>query len=179
MRRKKGSVTLPFFRLWGRNVSQITKDKVVTVTYRVEDDKGEVIEQIDLPVNYVHGRDSGLLPKVEQELEGKTVGDEITVPLSPAEGFGEWHPDMTFSDAIENVPPQYRQLGAEAEFVNDQGETLKMVVTHLDNGTITLDGNHPFAGKNITFYVKVLNVRDATADEIANGVEQMPGSTLH
>jgi FKBP-type peptidyl-prolyl cis-trans isomerase SlyD len=160
-------------------VSQITKDKVVTVTYRVEDDKGEVIEQIDLPVNYVHGRDSGLVPKVEQELEGKTTGDEVSVALTPEEGFGEWYPDMTFSDAIENVPPQYRELGAEAEFVNDEGETLKMVVTHVDNGTITLDGNHPFAGKNITFFVKVLDVRDATAEEIANGVEQMPGSTLH
>lgn len=160
-------------------MSQITKDKVVTVTYRVEDDKGEVIEQIDLPVNYVHGRDSGLVPKVEHALEGKSAGEEVTVPLTPKEGFGEWFPDLTFSDNIENVPPQYRQIGVEAEFVNEEGETLKMVVTHVDNGTVTLDGNHPFAGKNITFFVKVLEVRDATADEIANGVEQMPGATLH
>jgi FKBP-type peptidyl-prolyl cis-trans isomerase SlyD len=160
-------------------VSQITKDKVVTVTYRVEDELGEVIERIDLPVSYVHGRDSGLVEKVELALEGKGAGDEVAVALSPADGFGEWDPAMTFSDAIENVPPQYRQLGAEAEFLNDEGETLKMVVTHVDNGTVTLDGNHPFAGKNITFHVKVLEVRDATADEIRNGVQQMPGSTLH
>lgn len=163
----------------GEKVNQITNDKVVTVTYRVEDEMGEVIERIDLPVNYLHGRDSGLVAKVEQALEGKTVGDEVVVQLTPAEGFGEWNPEMTFSDAIENVPPQYRQLGAEAEFVNEEGETLKMVVTHVDNGTVTLDGNHPFAGKNITFYVTVLDVRDATAEEIAHGVQQMPGSTLH
>jgi len=160
-------------------VSQITKDKVVTVTYRVEDEQGEVIERIDLPVSYVHGRDSGLVEKVEQALEGKGAGDEVAVALSPADGFGEWNPDMTFTDAIENVPPQYRELGAEAEFLNDEGETLKMVVTHVDNGTVTLDGNHPFAGKNITFHVKVVEVRDATAEEIRNGVQQMPGSTLH
>lgn len=160
-------------------MNQITKDKVVTVTYRVEDEQGEVIERIDLPVSYVHGRDSGLVEKVEQALQGKGAGDEVAVVLSPADGFGEWEPAMTFSDAIENVPPQYRQLGAEAEFLNEEGETLKMVVTHVDNGTVTLDGNHPFAGKNITFFVKVLEVRDATAEEIRNGVQQMPGSTLH
>jgi len=77
MRRKKGSVTLPFFRFQGRNVSQITKDKVVT------------IEQIDLPVNYVHGRTSGLVEKVEQALEGRATGDEVAVALSPADGFGD------------------------------------------------------------------------------------------
>lgn len=160
-------------------MSQITKDQVVTFTYRVEDEKGAVIEQIDLPVNYVHGRNSGLVEKVEQALEGKTVGSEVAVALTPADGFGEWDPEMTFSDAIENVPLQYRQRGAEAEFVNEEGETLKMVVTHVGEGTVTLDGNHPFAGKNISFYVKVIDVRDATADEIMNGVEQMPGGTLH
>ena len=84
-------------------MNQITNDKVVTVTYRVEDEMGEVIERIDLPVNYLHGRDSGLVAKVEQALEGKTVGDEVVVQLTPAEGFGEWNPEMTFSDAIENA----------------------------------------------------------------------------
>ncbi|MCW9089671.1 MAG: FKBP-type peptidyl-prolyl cis-trans isomerase [Gammaproteobacteria bacterium] len=160
-------------------MSVIEKDKVITVTYRVEAEGGEVIEQIDLPVNYVHGRDSGLVKKVEQALDGCSVGDEIEVKLSPAEGFGEWNPELTFSDVIENVPPHYRQMGAEAEFVDEKGETLKMVVTHIDNGTITLDGNHPFAGKNIIFIVKVLEVRDATREELINGVQRIPGSTLH
>ncbi|MCW8829877.1 MAG: FKBP-type peptidyl-prolyl cis-trans isomerase, partial [Gammaproteobacteria bacterium] len=86
-------------------MSVIEKDKVVTVTYRVEAEGGEVIEQIDLPVNYVHGRDGGLVEKVEQALDGCSVGDEIEVKLTPAEGFGEWNPEMTFSDVIENVPP--------------------------------------------------------------------------
>ena len=54
-----------------------------------------------------------------------------------------------------------------------------MVVTHVGEGTVTLDGNHPFAGKNISFYVKVIDVCDATVAEIMNGVEQMPGGTLH
>lgn len=179
MRREKGSVTLPFFRLRGNSVKRITRNKVVTVTYRVEDESGEVLERIDLPVSYVHGSDSGLVEKVEDALEGKTVGDEVAVKLAPADAFGEWEPAMTFSDAIENVPQQYRQPGAEVELVDDEGETLKMVVTRVDNGMVTLDGNHPFAGKNITFYVMVLEVRDATPDEIVNGVQRMPAATLH
>lgn len=160
-------------------MQRITRDKVVTVTYRVDDESGEVLERIDLPVSYVHGSDSGLVEKVELALEGKSVGDEVAVKLTPADAFGEWHPEMTFSDAIENIPPQYRQLGAEVEFSDEEGEILKMVVTHVDGGTVTLDGNHPFAGKNIIFHVKVLEVRDASPEEILNGVQQMPRVTLH
>ena len=152
----------------------ITKDKVVTVNYRIEDDKGETLEAVETPVTYLHGRDSGLFEKVESELDGKAVGDVVSVTLSPAEGFGEWNPEMTFSDAIENVPPEYRKMGAVAEFHNDAGETIQMTVTHVDSGTVTLDGNHPLAGKTVTFHVKVVDVRDATPDEIRNGVQQMP-----
>ena len=152
----------------------ITKDKVVTVNYRIEDDKGETLEAVETPVTYLHGRDSGLFEKVEAELDGKAVGDTVSVTLSPKDGFGEWNPEMTFSDAIENVPPEYRKLGAVAEFHNDAGETIQMTVTHVDAGTVTLDGNHPLAGKTVTFHVKVVDVRDASPEEVRNGVDQMP-----
>lgn len=156
----------------------ISKDKVVTVSYRIETEDGETVEQMDTPVSYLHGRDSGLFEKVEEALDGQAVGDVVSVTLTPAEGFGDWDPEKTFSDAIENVPPEYRKLGAEAEFQNELGDSLKMIVTHVDAGTITLDGNHPLAGKTITFHVRVVDVRDATADEKQNGVSQTPG-TLH
>ncbi len=155
----------------------ITKDKVVTVSYRIEDEKGETVEAVETPVSYLHGRDSGLFEKVEEALDGKAVGDVVSVTLTPADGFGDWDPERTFTDAIENVPPEYRKLGAIAEFRNDLGETLQMTVTHVDAGTVTLDGNHPLAGKTVTFHVKVLDTRDATADELRNGVQQMP--SLH
>lgn len=155
----------------------ITKDKVVTVSYRIEDEQGETIEAVETPVSYLHGRDSGLFEKVEEALDGKAVGDVVSVTLSPEEGFGNWNPEMTFSDAIENVPPEYRKLGAVAEFMNEEGESLQMTVTHVDAGTVTLDGNHPLAGKTVTFHVKVLDTRDATPEELQNGVQQMP--SLH
>jgi FKBP-type peptidyl-prolyl cis-trans isomerase SlyD len=155
----------------------IGKDKVVTVTYRIATEDGETLEQVDTPVSYLHGRDSGLFEKVEAALEGKAVGDRVSATLSAEEGFGAWDPQKTFSDAIENVPPEYRKLGAIAEFVNEAGESLQMTVSHVDAGTVTLDGNHPLAGKTIVFHVRVVDVRNATADEIRNGVQQMP--SLH
>jgi FKBP-type peptidyl-prolyl cis-trans isomerase SlyD len=158
-------------------VSVISKDKVVTVTYRIAAEDGETLEQVDTPVSYLHGRDSGLFEKVEAALDGKAVGDLVSVSLSADEAFGAWDPVKTFSDAIENVPPEYRKLGAIAEFMNEDGESLQMTVTHVDAGTVTLDGNHPLAGKDIAFHVRVVDVRDATPDEIRNGVQQMP--SLH
>lgn len=149
--------------------NNVARGRVVTLTYSITNELGETVEQIDVPVSYLHGGETGLFPKIERALEGHGVGDEVSVELSPEEGFGSWDPAMTFSDLIENVPPEYRVVGAKAEFVNDEDETMTMVVTHVDNGTVTLDGNHPFAGKTVTFHVKVEGIREATAEELRTG----------
>lgn len=158
----------------------VEKNMVVDLTYWISDDQEEVLERIDLPVSYIHRRNSGLFEKVEAALDRKKVGDEIEVRLSPAEGFGEWNPELSFTDSIENVPPQFRELGAEAQFENGEGDTIKMIVTHVDAGTVTLDGNHPFAGKAVTFHVKIAAIRPATEMELATGqVEQALSGQLH
>lgn len=157
----------------------VAANRVVTVTYSIVDESGKVLEQSDLPIDYLHGSENGLFLKVEEALEGKVSGDSVDVTLAPEEGFGKRDPSLTYSDKIENVPPEYRKLGAEAEFRNDQGGSIKMVVTHVDNGTITLDGNHPFAGKSLTFHVKVVGVREATDDELRDGVNPQQRPTMH
>jgi FKBP-type peptidyl-prolyl cis-trans isomerase SlyD len=130
-----------------------------------------------MPVNYVHGCDSQVIEKVEKALEGCAQGDEICVELSPEEGFGEHQAELTFTDNIDNVPPEFRHVGAEVEFQNDKGESRLFRVTSIEDGKLTVDGNHPFAGKVITYNIKVNTVRDATPDEISNGAMQMP--SLH
>ena len=148
---------------------QIEKNKVVSITYSIRDDEGGILEQSDLPISYIHGVDKRMFGKIEQELEGHLVGDAIKVKLTPKEGFGERDPDLSFSDVIENVPAEYRQVGAEAMFQNEDGETINMTVVSVKDGKITLDGNHPFAGKTVTFSVKVVEVRPASPEEMQSG----------
>lgn len=151
---------------------RIIRNKAVQFTYSISDDEGNVVEQVDLPVNYVHGGGQmGLIERVEAALEGCKAGDTIEVEVPPTEGFGEYDPNLTFSDDIDNVPPQFRKVGAQVEMANDAGETKTFVVSSIENGKLTVDGNHPLAGKTARFAVTVLSVRDATEDEILNGIE--------
>jgi FKBP-type peptidyl-prolyl cis-trans isomerase SlyD len=159
---------------------KVEENKVVSLTYVILDETGAVLEQYDLPISYVHGNNSNMYPKVAEALEGAKVGDEIEVILSPAEGFGERDPSLTFSDDIDNVPPEYRQLGAEATFQNEQGESITMTVVKMENGKIMLDGNHPFAGKTVIFKLRVMEIRDATEAEVGSGeVAQTANPVLH
>ena len=155
--------------------AQIESNKVVSLTYSILDDKGKILEQSDLPVSYVHGGHSDLFEKLEQALTGKSVGDEVTVTLSPEDSFGQHNPDLTFTDDLENVPTELRYVGAELEAQNASGEVMKFVVSSIDNNKFTVDGNHPFAGKTVTFRVKVAEVRDATAEELQSGQPASPG----
>jgi FKBP-type peptidyl-prolyl cis-trans isomerase SlyD len=148
----------------------VSRNKVVSVTYEIFDGRGELFERSDLPVSYVHGaKESPMFAKIERALEGRDVGDSIEVELPPNEGFGDHRPELTFSDDVDNVPPQFRRLGAEVTFQNEKGEELNMVVTRIEAGRLTLDGNHPLAGQTVRFRVKVAGVRDATPEEIAQG----------
>ena len=154
------------------NTNRISKNKVVSITYSILDEQGQVVEQSDVPVEYIHGVDNPLFEKIEEALDGKNVGDSIDVELNPEEGFGPHRPELTFTDDIENVPPEYRYIGAKPVFQNEKGEDMELVVTRIENGKLTVDANHPFAGRTMSFNVTVFAVRDASSSELANGVAQ-------
>lgn len=147
----------------------VKKDKVVSLTYALRNERGEIVEYSDMPVSYVHGGSGDLFPEIEQVLEGCAIGDKVTVSLAPAQAFGAHKPELTFTDDIDNVPTELRRLGAQLEAENDKGETLTFVVTRIDNGKLTIDANHPLAGQHVTFIVTVNDIRDATAEEIRAG----------
>lgn len=151
------------------NPETITSQTVVSFTYVILDTEGRVLEQSDLPMSYIHGVDGKMYPKVEEALTGASVGDEVEVQLTPAEGFGESNPDLMHVEELQNVPPEYRHIGAEAMFENDEGETITMKVTKIENGELTLDANHPFAGKTVIFKITVVGLRAATVQEIGSG----------
>jgi FKBP-type peptidyl-prolyl cis-trans isomerase SlyD len=147
----------------------VAKNKVVSLIYVVRNEKGEIFEYRDLPVSYVHGSGADLFPKIEQALEGRAIGDRVAVQLTPADAFGERDPKLSFTDDIENAPPELRRVGAEFEAQNAKGESIMLTVTRIEGDKITVDANHPLAGQNISFEVTVRDIRDATPEEIRNG----------
>jgi FKBP-type peptidyl-prolyl cis-trans isomerase SlyD len=156
---------------------KITQNKFVSLVYTITDDDDNILERIDMPIQYIQGAKSQVIEKIEIALDGHKEGDLVHVTISPEEGFGPHQAELTFSDDINNVPPQFHSIGAEVEFQNDQGESKIFRVTNIEDGKLTVDGNHPFAGKSITYNITVKEVRNATADELKHGVENM--NALH
>ncbi|MDC1317831.1 peptidylprolyl isomerase [Candidatus Thioglobus sp.] len=148
----------------------ISINKFVELTYRIIDQSnGEVIEQVEEPLGYVQGDNSLLFNQVTKELEGKCIGDEVEILLKAEDAFGKKADELIFTDDINNVPMEYRFIGASVTMQNDKGGTKDFIVSSIEDGKLTIDGNHPLAGKDIIFYVEILSIREATADEIIEG----------
>lgn len=143
--------------------------KVVSFFYEIRDQRRAVVEKPDLPVSYLHAGRGDIFPQVEKALEGHAVGDTVEVTLSPEDAFGPHLDELTFSDDLANVPPEYRRIGAEVEMRNDLGEVKTFVVSKIEDGRLTLDGNHALAGKVLTFVVTLVSIRDASPQEVAQG----------
>lgn len=152
------------------SIPVVSKLKVVAVTYSILDESGAILEQSDIPVYYVHGGPNDMFPDVEEALDGCELGESVEVVLPPASAFGEHDPSLTFVDDIDKVPPQFRRIGAEVQMQNESGEVRSFFVSNIENGKLTVDGNHPFAGKTLTYALTVADIRDATEEEKQKGV---------
>lgn len=148
----------------------VARNRVVYLTYTIWDEAGNLFERYDLPVAYVHGANGPLFEKIERALEGRKVGEEVEVLLTPVDGFGQHRSELTFTDDLENVPPEHRELGSQVTFENERGEQMLFRVTRIADGKLTIDANHPLAGQTVKFLVTIVAVRPATLDEVANGV---------
>lgn len=157
---------------------RVAPGAVVSVTYTMHGEDGALLEQVDIPVSYVHGAAGPLLPRIEQALEGAAVGDAVTVTLTPEEGFGEHDPGLEFTDDLENVPEELRQVGERFSAEGPDGRELSFVVTRIHQGRLTVDANHPFAGRTLSCTVRVVDLRAATPAERQSGVPDAPGQRL-
>ena len=148
---------------------RVSANKAVHFTYFIIDQSGDQVEHSDVPIGYIHSSTSSILPKLGESMDGHAVDDVIEVSVSAEEGFGPHRPELTFTDDIANVPEQFHHVGAEVEMQNDEGEVKKFRVSAIENGKLTIDGNHPFAGQAIKFTVTITEIRDASNEEIASG----------
>lgn len=160
---------------------KVAEGLVVYIRYSILDENRNVAEQYDSPIGYVHGGNSGLLEKLESALTGKSVGDRVEVVLPPEEAYGLRDESLTFTDDIDNVPPQFRHVGAEVAMSNEAGETKAFYVSRIEDGRLTIDGNHPLAGQQIICMVDVVNIRAATEQEKLTGMagDSPPRTLMH
>jgi len=158
----------------------IVQDQVVSIHYTLTDDAGEIIDSSrgGDPLMYLHGH-GALIPGLEHALTGKSAGDRLTLSIAPADGYGEYDRAL-----VQQVPRRTLKGIADVKVgMRLQAQTARgprpVTVTHLSGDLVTLDGNHPLAGKNLHFEVEVAAVRAATAEELAHGHVHGPGGHHH
>jgi FKBP-type peptidyl-prolyl cis-trans isomerase SlyD len=146
---------------------KIEKDTVVTLKYRVAEATGKLIEESREPMVYLHGGYDNTLPKIEQALDGKEAGAEVSLQLKPADAFGERDESLKRTIPKSEFPPGVK-VGGQLEGVTDDGTPHVFHVMKIKGDQVLLDGNHPLAGRELKFWLKVTSVRPATAEEIAH-----------
>lgn len=159
---------------------QIARDIVVSIHYTLTDDNGATVDSSadGDPLAYLHGN-GNLVPGLENALEGKKAGDKITVKIAPVDGYGEYEkslvqrvPRRSFK-GVADVRP-----GMQFQMQSDQGPR-SVTVTNVAGDMVTIDGNHPLAGKNLNFDVEVVEVRAPSEEELAHGHVHGPGGHHH
>ena len=144
---------------------KIEKDTVVTLHYKVAEADGKLIEQSKEPMVYLHGGYENTLPKIEAALDGQEPGYQVTLQLKPEDAFGVRNEALVRTIPKKDFPPGVK-VGGQLEGVTDEGQPHVFHVMKIKGDTVHLDGNHPLAGKELRFVLKVAGVRAATAEEI-------------
>jgi FKBP-type peptidyl-prolyl cis-trans isomerase SlyD len=151
-------------------VMKIERGRVVQMHYTLRDESGETIESSGgrEPLSYLHGY-GHLIPGLEKALDGSRAGLRTRVTVAPRDAYGEKDPEAVIRAPREDFPEGLiLEPGVEVQAQTPDGPITFTVVAVEDDQAI-LDANHPLAGKTLTFDVEVLEVRDATAEEIAHG----------
>ena len=145
----------------------IAKDTVVTLQYKVADLQGKLLEQSSQPLAYLHGGYDNTLPKIEAALDGRDAGYQTTLQLKPEDAFGQRDEALVRSIPRSEFPPGVK-VGGQLEGTTEDGQPHVFHVMKIKGDTVHLDGNHPLAGKELKFMIRVVSVRAASAEEIAH-----------
>ena len=160
---------------------QIAKDTVVTLHYKLSDAQGNLIEESQEPMVYLHGGYHNTLPKIEEALNGKSAGYQVTIQVEPEDAFGEYDADLVKIEPRE-VLPEPLEIGMQFEGSpqdDEPGDSRIFTVTDIADGKVVLDGNHPLAGIALRFALNVIEVRAASKEEVAHGHVHGPHGHHH
>lgn len=159
---------------------QISQDKVVSFHYRLQEEGGDIFEDSHDgdPVLYLHGH-KGMLPGLEEAMEGKVAGDSFEVTLDQDKGYGRRE-----EGAVQRVPKKHlltkgKITPGQIVQINTEHGATEAVVIKVGLKNVDIDANHPLAGKTLVFSIEVVDVRDATSEEIAHGHAHGAGGHQH
>lgn len=157
-----------------------TQDHVVLIEYTLKNSKGEILDSSEgsEPLAYLHGFQN-IVPGLEKALEGKAKGDELEVTLAPDEAYGDHRQELISvidKKELDQIPDL--QEGIQLQAQTPQGIQI-FTVTEIKGDKVTLDGNHPLAGEELNFKVKVVDVRKASKEELEHGHVHGPGGHHH
>lgn len=164
-----------------KSLKMIKDNSVVTIHYELKNSEGEVLDSSkgQEPLVYLQGA-GNIIVGLEEELTGKKVGDEINAVIPPEKGYGmpvdaliQTVPRTAFGEGIDQVT-----VGMRFQAETEQGP-VPVVVTAMEDDTVTVDGNHPLSGQELHFKVSVSEVRDASAEEVEHGHVHGPGGHDH
>ncbi|MBK5279882.1 MAG: peptidylprolyl isomerase [Bacteroidia bacterium] len=155
---------------------QIAKHKVASIHYTLTDNDGKILDSSvgREPLNYIHGA-GNLIPGMEEGMLGKIKGDKFDLKVPPEKGYGVKSDKMLQKVPRSSFGKQPVEIGMQ--FQTDNGQVV--TITNIDLDSITVDGNHPLAGVELNFAVEILEVREATPDEISHGHVHGPGGHHH
>jgi len=149
----------------------VRKDRVISLNFTLKDEHGELLDQSqkDEPLQYLHGVND-VIPGLEKALEGQILGEKVRVVIPPAEAYGEYEVSLVDEvsrqqfPGIDNIQP-----GMQFQTQLDDGAAMVIHVTSVDGDIVVVDGNHPLAGLTLVFDVEIVDIRQASEDEIAHG----------
>lgn len=159
---------------------EISNDTVVFIHYTLKDNSGEVLDSSDgkEPMAFLQGRQN-IIPGLEKELEGKSTGDKLDVSIPPLEAYGERSDEMTKVVSLNEFEQKDMvKVGIQFEMQSDHGSHVA-TVTKVEKEDVTLDLNHPLAGETLNFTVEVMDVREASEEELAHGHVHGAGGHHH
>ncbi|MBN3859468.1 peptidylprolyl isomerase [Neisseriaceae bacterium PsAf] len=159
---------------------KIDKNTVVALDYEIWNTDDQLLDKMkEIPIYYLHGEYDDIFRKVENELDGKSVGDEIDISLTPDEAFGEINPELIQKESLQrladDIGAENIQVGMVLEASSPESDHVLLYrITDIADDMVVLDANPPLAGQNLRFKAKVIGAEPATEEQIAFGSANLP-----
>lgn len=159
----------------------IEQNKVVTLNFTLKDDEGNILDSTETGglFSYISGKNM-ILPKLEEAVNNMIIGTRKQLKFEAKDGYGDYNEDAVQVVGKENFPEDFiLEAGMEYMASNPDGVQMPFIITNVEDETVTIDFNHPLAGKNLNFDIELVDVRDATPEELAHGHVHGPDGHHH